>query len=185
MSRTSRKPKTEGWCWLRRVFWGTGCFRPRLPFKVLSPTRYRRPSWGWGQSLQRLVGELPAQGLRAPVCGTHQAPVMLVGQVCRSMPSQRLQIGPFAVDDVEHAQPAEDQLVPVVNARPQHPQALRHLGGADRSKTWSRPPGGYAIRWAFVLKYPWEYLDCKGFLAFPVSKPVIFEYIGNAGFMIS
>jgi hypothetical protein len=40
------------------------------------------------------------------------------------MPSQRLQIGPFAIKDVEYEQPTEDQLVPVANARSQHPQAL-------------------------------------------------------------
>jgi hypothetical protein len=79
---------------------------------------------GWGPSLQGLVGEPLQQGLRAPVGGAQQAPVVLVGQGGWPMPSQRLQMGPFAIKDVAYEQPTADQLVPVANARSQHPQAL-------------------------------------------------------------
>jgi hypothetical protein len=45
------------------------------------------------------------------------------------MTSQGLEVGPFAIDQVEHQQPTEDQLVPMVKTRPQYPQVLRHAVG--------------------------------------------------------
>jgi hypothetical protein len=41
-----------------------------------------------------------------------------------AMPGQGLQVGPFAVEEVQYQKPAEDQLVPMVETRPQDPQVL-------------------------------------------------------------
>src|SRR5215472_11632204 len=46
MRRTMRKPTTDGWYRLRRVLWATGGLEPRVPLRVRSPTRDRRPSAG-------------------------------------------------------------------------------------------------------------------------------------------
>jgi hypothetical protein len=46
-----------------------------------------------------------------------------------AMPSQGLQIGPFAVDEVQHQEPAERQLVPMAETGPQNTQALGHAAG--------------------------------------------------------
>src|SRR6266511_2453468 len=50
MRRTIRQPKTDGWYRWRRVFWATGGVEPRVPWRVLSPTRDRRPSAGGGKA---------------------------------------------------------------------------------------------------------------------------------------
>jgi hypothetical protein len=54
---------------------------------------------------------------------------VLRGQMLGAMPGQGLQVGPFAVEEVQYQEPAEDQLVPMVATRPQDPQALRHAAG--------------------------------------------------------
>ena len=46
-----------------------------------------------------------------------------------TMPSQGLQVSPFAVEEVQYQEPAEDQLVPMAETRPQDPQALRQAAG--------------------------------------------------------
>jgi hypothetical protein len=84
---------------------------------------------GWGQHLQGLVGEPPQQRLCAPVGGAQQTAILLVGQMRGAMPGQRLQIGPFAIQEVHHQEPAEGQLVPMAAAGPQDPQELRDAAG--------------------------------------------------------
>jgi hypothetical protein len=84
---------------------------------------------GWGQGLQGLLGEPPQQGFRAPIRRAQQAPVVLVGQVGRTMPGQGLEIGALPVDEVQHQEPAEDQLVPMMETGTQYPQALGHATG--------------------------------------------------------
>jgi len=84
---------------------------------------------GWGQRLQSLVGKPPEQALCAPIRCTEQAPIMVIRQMPRAVPGQCFQIGPFAIDEVQDQQPAEDQLVPVVKAGLESPQILRHTGG--------------------------------------------------------
>jgi hypothetical protein len=54
---------------------------------------------------------------------------MVVRQMARAVPGQRFQMGPFAIDEVQYQQPAEDQLVPVAKAGLEYPQTLRHTGG--------------------------------------------------------
>jgi hypothetical protein len=79
---------------------------------------------GWGNRLQSLVGKPPQPGLGAPIRRTEQPPIGMVRQMARAMPGERLQMGPFARDKVQHQQPAEDQVVPVAKAGPEYPQAL-------------------------------------------------------------
>jgi len=54
---------------------------------------------------------------------------VLVGQVSRALPSQRLEIGALPIDQGQDQEHTADQLVPVANTRPQHPQALGHTAG--------------------------------------------------------
>jgi hypothetical protein len=42
---------------------------------------------------------------------------MLVGRLRRALPGQRLQVSSFPVNEVEHQEPTEDQLVPVAETR--------------------------------------------------------------------
>jgi hypothetical protein len=69
---------------------------------------------GGRQGLQNLGGEPPEQRLRAPIGGTQQAPVVLVSQMCRAMPSQRFENRVLPIDEVQDQELAEDQLVPAV-----------------------------------------------------------------------
>jgi hypothetical protein len=59
----------------------------------------------------------------ASIGGVQQAAV-LVGQMGRAMPRRLFQIGPFAIHEVQHQQPAESQPVPMAKAGPQQPQIL-------------------------------------------------------------
>jgi hypothetical protein len=43
------------------------------------------------------------------------------------MPGQGFQMGPFAIAQVQHQEPAEDQLVALAETGPQAPQALRDM----------------------------------------------------------
>jgi hypothetical protein len=126
------------------------------------------------QSLPGVLGEPPPQGLRAPGGRAQQAAVLLVRYLGRAVTRELLQIGAFAIDEMQHQQPAEDQAVPVAKARPQHPRYCDTRWGKP-SRTWSGPPGGYEICPAMTIKYPGDGLDCKGLSGPIMSKPVTFQ----------
>jgi hypothetical protein len=84
---------------------------------------------GRRQGLQGLLGEPPQQRLRAPIGGTQQTAILLVGQMGRAMSGQSLHVGPVAIDHVQDQQPAEDQLVPMAETGLQDPQMLRDAAG--------------------------------------------------------
>jgi hypothetical protein len=108
---------------------GHGMLWPSLALERAVADQIENAILGWGKRLQSLVGKPPQQGPAAPIRRTEQPPIVMVRQMARAMPGQRFQIGPFAIDKVQHQQPAEDQVVPVAKAGPEYPQALRHTAG--------------------------------------------------------
>jgi hypothetical protein len=50
------------------------------------------------------------------------------------MPGQGFEIGPFAIHEVQHQEPAEDQLVSMPEAGPQHSQGLRDATGTGQGQ---------------------------------------------------
>lgn len=52
--------------------------------------------------------------------------VVLVCETPWAVPGQCLEVGPVAVDEVQHQEPTEHQVVAVAKTGRQHPQALRH-----------------------------------------------------------
>ena len=98
-----------------RVFWAA------FPLERTVAHQIQDAILGWRERPQGLVGKPPQQGLRAPIRSTQQAPVVLIRQRLGAMPGQGLQVGPFAVEEVSHQEPVEDQLVPMVETGPQDP----------------------------------------------------------------
>ena len=52
---------------------------------------------------------------------------MLVGQVHRTVEAQFLNVGPVAVDEMQHQELTEHQVVSMMKTGPQHQQTLGHV----------------------------------------------------------
>jgi hypothetical protein len=58
-----------------------------------------------------------------------QTPIVLISQMGRAVTAQLLQVGPVVIDEMQHQQPTEHEVVPVVKTGPQHPQTLGDAAG--------------------------------------------------------
>lgn len=82
-----------------------------------------------GKGLQGLLSTPLQQRLRAPGDSASQTAVVLMAEIGRPMPGRGLEVGSLSIEQVQDQQPTEHQLVPMAEARTQHPQALRHASG--------------------------------------------------------